>query len=63
MTDKPWTELDPKGRANMVFTLRLNEYEFSLLRWLADQDEDVSMQKIVRRTLVPELRRRAGVEG
>lgn len=60
---KPWDEFDPEDRANLVFTLRLNEYEFAMLRWLAEQNEDLSMQKIVRRALVPELRRRAGVEG
>jgi len=59
---QPWTEFDPDARAGLIFTLRLNEYEFAMLRHLADQNEDLSMQKIVRRVLVPELRRRAGVD-
>lgn len=58
---EPWAAEDPKARADQVFSLRLNRFEMVLLRHLAEQNEDLSMQKIVRRALVPELRRRVGL--
>lgn len=53
----PWETLDPKGVARNDVHIRLNDYEMTMLRWLAEQNEDLSMQKIVRRALVPELQR------
>lgn len=57
----PWERHDPKGVACKDFHLRLSEYDLAILRYLAAENEDLSMQKIARRILVPELHRRAGV--
>jgi hypothetical protein len=59
---KPWEGLDPRGRRARVFNLKLTDHDLAILRWLAEQNKDLSMQKIARRILVPELHRRAGVE-
>ena len=37
-----------------TFNLRLNDYELTLLRWLAEQ-RDESMQKVAKRVLIPAL--------
>lgn len=58
---KPWTDHDPNQRARKMFSLRLNDHDMAILRHLANENEDLSMQKIIRRILVPELRRRVGL--
>jgi hypothetical protein len=58
---KPWEGLDPDERAIYNFTLRINSHDLAILRWLASQSEDLSMQKIIKRILVPEIRRRVGL--
>ena len=62
MTIKPWANENPTAKADQIFSLRFNRYEMAILRHLADQNEDISMQKIARRILVPELRRRVGLD-
>jgi hypothetical protein len=54
-----WEGLDPKATAKNVFNLRLNDYHLAILRHLAEQDEDASMQRICKKILLPELERRA----
>ena len=51
---RPWKEFDKKAVPRTTFNLRLNDYELSLLRWIAEQ-RDESMQKIAKRTLIPAL--------
>ncbi len=51
---RPWEELDKKAVPRTTFNLRLNDYELTLLRWLAEH-RDESMQKIAKRTLIPAL--------
>lgn len=60
---KPWEGLDPTERARNVFNLRLNDHDLAILRHLAEQNEDLSMQKVAKRILVPELRRRVNLNG
>lgn len=55
---KPWEGLDPKGTARNDVHLRLNDHEMAKLRWVVEQNEDLSIQKVVRRILVPGLQRR-----
>lgn len=55
---KPWEGLDPKDTARNDVHLRLNDYEMAQLRWVVEQNEDLSIQKVVRRILVPGLQRR-----
>ncbi len=62
VSEKPWAGLDPKATARQAFNLRLNDYERALLKYVADQDEDLSMHKIVKRILIPELERRVGLD-
>lgn len=57
----PWAELDPNERGHNVFNLRLNDHDLAILRHLASENEDLSMQKVAKRILVPELRRRVGL--
>lgn len=57
----PWKHLDPKATARRSFILRLNEYEYALLKYLGSQNPDLSMHKVAKRLLVPELEKHAGV--
>ena len=50
----PWETLDKKAVPRITFNLRLNDYQLTLLRWLADQ-RDESMQKLAKRLLIPAL--------
>ena len=56
---KPWDNFDRRGSANRVFNLRLNDYWWAILHHLGEQEEDKSMQKIVKEILLPELEKRA----
>jgi hypothetical protein len=60
--DKPWEAFRKKETARNIFNLRINNYYLAILRHLAQQDEDVSMQGIVKEILLPELERRAGID-
>ncbi|OGQ81191.1 MAG: hypothetical protein A2289_10990 [Deltaproteobacteria bacterium RIFOXYA12_FULL_58_15] len=55
---RPWEGLDPKATPKNVFNLRLNDYHLAILRHLAEQDEDASMQRICKKILLPEIERR-----
>jgi hypothetical protein len=59
--ERPWERFSKKATAKGVFNLRLNDYYLSILRHLAAQDEDKSMQQIVKAVLLPELERMAGI--
>ena len=52
--DRPWEVFNKKDVPRTTFNLRLNDYELTLLRWLAEQ-RDESMQKIAKRALIPAL--------
>jgi hypothetical protein len=52
--DLPWEAFNKKDVPRTTFNLRLNDYELTLLRWLAEQ-RDESMQKIAKRALIPAL--------
>ena len=51
---RPWEALDKKAVPRTTFNLRLNDYQLTLLRWLAEQ-RDESMQKLAKRLLIPAL--------
>jgi hypothetical protein len=55
-TARPWQAFEKKAVPRTTFNLRLNDYELSLLRWLAEQREE-SMQKVAKRVLIPALER------
>ena len=51
---RPWEVLDKKAVPRTTFNLRLNDYQLTLLRGLAEE-RDESMQKLAKRLLVPAL--------
>ena len=51
---RPWQSFEKKAVPRTTFNLRLNDYELTLLRWLAEQ-RDESMQKVAKRVLIPAL--------
>ena len=51
---RPWETLDKKAVPRTTFNLRLNDYQMTLLRQLAEQ-HDESMQKLAKRLLIPAL--------
>ena len=51
---RPWEAWDKKAVPRTTFNLRLNAYQLTLLRGLADQ-RDESMQKLAKRLLIPAL--------
>lgn len=55
---RPWEAWDKKAAPHTTFNLRLNDYELTLLRWLAEQ-RDESMQRIAKRQLIPVLEKLA----
>ena len=59
-TGKPWEQFDRKATAKNVFNLRLNDYYLAIIRHLAEQEEDSSMQRVGKRILLPELEKRVG---
>lgn len=52
--ERPWQALDKKAVPRTSFNLRLNDYELTSLRWLAEQ-RDESMQRVAKRQLIPAL--------
>ena len=54
--ERPWQAFEKKAVPRTTFNLRLNDYELTLLRWLAAQREE-SMQKVAKRVLIPALER------
>jgi hypothetical protein len=57
-TDKPWDGFSKKDKPAHNVTVRLNEHYMARLRYLAEQNEDLSMQQILRKMLLPELEKR-----
>ena len=55
---RPWEACDKKAPPHTTFNLRLNDYELTLLRWLAEQ-RDESMQRVAKRQLIPALEKLA----
>ena len=53
---RPWHAFEKKAVPRTTFNLRLNDYELTILRWLAEQREE-SMQKVAKRVLIPALER------
>ena len=51
---RPWETLEKKAVPRITFNLRLNDYQLTLLRSLAEQ-RDESMQKLAKRLLIPAL--------
>lgn len=52
--ERPWEAWNKKAVPRTTFNLRLNDYELTLLRWLAEQ-RDESMQRVAKRLLIPAL--------
>lgn len=52
--ERPWDAWNKKAVPRTTFNLRLNDYELTLLRWLAEQ-RDESMQRVAKRLLIPAL--------
>ena len=59
--ERPWEAWDKKAVPRTTFNLRLNDYELTLLRWLAEQ-RDESMQRVAKRLLIPALEQLAEEE-
>ena len=59
---KPWERFDRKATAKNVFNLRLNDYYLAIIRHLAEQEEEISMQRVCKRILLPELEKRVGAK-
>ena len=51
---RPWETLEKKAVPRTTFNLRLNDYQLTLLRGLAEQ-HDESMQKLAKQLLIPAL--------
>ena len=56
--ERPWEAWDKKAVPRTTFNLRLNDYQLTLLRWLAEQREE-SMQRVAKRLLIPALEKLA----
>ncbi len=52
------TDMDPESKPTTGIVLRLNEYQMEILRYVADADGR-SMQKTLKRIVIPELEDRA----
>ena len=50
----PWSNFDPRDKPTSGINLRLNDYELTLIRYVAES-EDRSIQKTLKRLLVPAL--------
>lgn len=54
----PWAGLDPKAKPTSGINLRLNEYQITLLRYVAEHG-GLSQQQTTKRILIPALEARA----
>lgn len=54
----PWEMFDPAAVPKHNVSVRLNDYQLAMLRFLAERS-DVSQQKVLNRILVPALEKRA----
>lgn len=52
LDSKPWEAFDPKEKPTSGLNLRLNEYQLTLLRYIAEAD-DRSLQQTIKRLLIP----------
>jgi hypothetical protein len=50
----PWEKLDPEDAPRHNVSVRLNDYQLEMLRYLAKQ-ADISQQKILNRILIPAI--------
>ena len=50
----PWEKHDPDEIPSHNVSVRLNDYQLAMLRYLA-QKEDISQQKILNRVLIPAI--------
>jgi hypothetical protein len=50
----PWEAHDPNGPPKHNVSVRLNDYQLAMLRFLSEQ-ADISQQKVINRILVPAL--------
>ena len=51
----PWEQFDPNEKPRHNASVRLNDYELAILRFLAQRD-DVSQQKVLNRILIPAIK-------
>ncbi|NCA71437.1 MAG: hypothetical protein EOM91_15355 [Sphingobacteriia bacterium] len=54
----PWEKYDPQELPKNQVTVRLNDHDLAILRYLATRD-DISQQKVLKRIVLPELKKRA----
>jgi len=54
----PWEAFDPGAPPKYNASVRLNDYQLAMLRYLAER-RDVSQQKILNRILIPALEQQA----
>lgn len=54
-TPASWLRFDKKDKPSYNVTVRLNEHYMAKLRYLAERYEDLSMQRILRKMLLPGL--------
>ncbi len=50
----PWDRFDPKAKPRHNVSVRLNDYQLEMLRYLSEV-LDISQQKILRRQVVPAI--------
>jgi hypothetical protein len=54
----PWDGLDPESVPKHNASVRLNDYQLEMLRFVAER-KDVSQQKVLNRILIPALEKQA----
>jgi len=54
----PWEKHDPKALPRHNVSVRLNDYQIEMLRYLATRS-DVSQQKVLHRILIPAIEEQA----
>lgn len=54
----PWESHDPNAVPKHNVSVRLNDYQLAMLRYLAEHS-DVSQQKVLNRILIPALEQKA----
>ena len=54
----PWEAFDPAATPKYNVSVRLNDYQLAMLRYLSER-MDVSQQKVLNRILIPPLEKRA----
>jgi len=54
----PWSQFNPDDLPRYSISIRLNEYQLTMLRFIAEQN-DMSQQKVLNRIVLPELVKQA----